>query len=120
MRQHLFAFGCWMTSMSGPSCSINAPDPNNILTSILGDNVRLDVDSAFLSTTPLGVRDTMSKASVIELLSNTASSFSCFQQGMLVKSRDGRVFRFEGELLDGRITSIKINPASDATMACTD
>ncbi len=119
MPRHLFAFGCWMTDMSGPNCSINAPDPNNILTSILGDNLRLDVDSAFLSTTPLGVHDTMSKASVIELLSKTASSFSCFQEGMLVKSRDGRLFRFEGELLAGKITAININPASDATMTCT-
>lgn len=118
-RQHLYAFGCWMTSMSGPSCATNASDPNGILMSILGDNVRLDVDSAFLSTNTLGVRDTISKALVIKLLNNTASSFSCFQQGMLVKSRDSRIFRFEGELLDGKIITIKINPTSDAALLCT-
>ena len=118
--QHLYAFGCWMTSMSGPSCATNASDPNGILMSILGDNVRVDVDSAFLSTNTLGVRDTMSKASVIELLNNTASSFSCFQQGMLVKSKDSRIFRFEGELSDGKIITIKINPTSDAALLCTD
>ncbi len=118
-RKHLFAFGCWMIEMADPDCATKAPDPINTLTSILSDNVRLDVDSAFLSTTSLGVHSTMSKGSVIELLSSTANSFSCFQQGMLVTSRGGQTFRFEGDLLDGRITAIRIIPVSDTTLTCT-
>jgi hypothetical protein len=116
--ESLFAFGCWMMSASGPDCAANAPNPRSKLESALSEKVRLNVDSSFGANGAFFERAPIARGDVISALKGVASSFSCFRQGMLVRSKTEKLFQFEGEYVDGQIAALNIYPVSETKSAC--
>ena len=116
------AVGCWLIGSSGPFCAAKVPNIRSALEAAMSDTIKIGIiDLKSIDTGDLPESRLWPRSTLLDRISSKASSFACYQKGLVITADDGaKSYLVSATLVDGKIASISILHADDDAIACRD